>query len=289
MSALPFRSRYADPSNEPLTDTASSRLRKVTAAALFVLTLVFLRTQVVVKSLDPLQYAGGFLVTGDYAVGSVDLTNSTNPSSGGFSTGTINISGVPANADILAAICSGRRSIGPVSPILKRAYEFNGSNVVDAEVGLVKRSVERRGHGRHVFLIREPVVDDVGVQSRRAAAPADADGPEWPDWKAPGQRCAHRQAARRRRREPGSGKRRRGAARGVSESRGHLRLNPLRRIVVYEGLKRKPDLVTTMTQTLRGFYGPRLILCRGFRKARITHIAASGNRTERANPVQRFN
>ena len=56
-----------------------------------------------------------------------------------------------------------------------------------------------------------------------------------------------------------------------------LSLNPLRRIVVYDGLKRKPDLVTTITQTLRGFYGSSsATLAEGVAKARITHIAASG-------------
>ena len=44
-------------------------------------------------------------MTGDYVVGSVDLHENTNPVdiSTGLSTGTINISGVPADADIIAA------------------------------------------------------------------------------------------------------------------------------------------------------------------------------------------
>ena len=52
---------------------------------------------------DQLNYSTGFLITGNYVVGGVDLTKDVNPSIGGFSTGVINISGVPANADILDA------------------------------------------------------------------------------------------------------------------------------------------------------------------------------------------
>ena len=59
------------------------------------------RAQSVVS--DPLKYANGFLVTGNYVVGGVDLTKDVNVPMGGFATGVINISGVPANADILAA------------------------------------------------------------------------------------------------------------------------------------------------------------------------------------------
>ena len=126
--------------------------RKVTAAALFVLALVFLRTQVGGQAPpDPLQYAGGFLLTGDYAVGSVDLTSSTNPSSGGFSTGTINISGVPANADILAAYLYWETIDRTVVTNPEAGVQFNGSNVVDSEVGLVKRTFEDVGPGAPCF------------------------------------------------------------------------------------------------------------------------------------------
>lgn len=63
---------------------------------------------VIVRAVDTLPgtapglpYSKGFLVTGGYAIGSVDLHQSSQ--SNGFLSGTINMSGVPANADILAA------------------------------------------------------------------------------------------------------------------------------------------------------------------------------------------
>ncbi len=133
--------------------TRANRLRKVTAAGLFVLTLVFLRTQAggQASPVDPLQYAGGFPVTGDYAVGSVDLTNSQNPSSGGFSTGTINISGVPPNADILAAYLYWETINLTTVSNPETGVQFNGQNVVDSEVGLVKKTHDDLGTGATCF------------------------------------------------------------------------------------------------------------------------------------------
>ena len=82
------------------------RLRRLISAALFAIGLVVLMTQQTghaQQGTDPLPYTGSFLVTGNYAVGGVDLTPQANPAVNGFSSGTFTISGVPANADILAA------------------------------------------------------------------------------------------------------------------------------------------------------------------------------------------
>src|SRR3954463_14393392 len=48
-----------------------------------------------------LPYAGGYLVTGNYTIAGVDVTGAS--VANGFATGTITLSGVPENADILAA------------------------------------------------------------------------------------------------------------------------------------------------------------------------------------------
>jgi hypothetical protein len=50
---------------------------------------------------DQLHYSKSYTVTGDYVVASVDV--SAKDAQGGFVTGTIEVSGVPDNADILAA------------------------------------------------------------------------------------------------------------------------------------------------------------------------------------------
>src|ERR1700730_4398801 len=49
---------------------------------------------------DALQFKNNWFLTGDYAVGGVGLRGA---GSGGIATGTINIAGVPAHADIIAA------------------------------------------------------------------------------------------------------------------------------------------------------------------------------------------
>ena len=50
---------------------------------------------------DALPFSRGYVVTGGYVVGGVDLAPASG--GGGFLTGTINMSGVPANAEILGA------------------------------------------------------------------------------------------------------------------------------------------------------------------------------------------
>jgi hypothetical protein len=76
----------------------------VRGAGLFVvvgLASLFFQPIVHSQASDALPYAKTFLVTGNYAVGSVDLAPASG--SGGFLTGTIPMSGVPANAEVLAA------------------------------------------------------------------------------------------------------------------------------------------------------------------------------------------
>jgi hypothetical protein len=63
--------------------------------------MLFAQTVGHAQAPDALQFSRNYLLTGNYVVGGVDLA----PASGGngFLTGTINMSGVPANADIIGA------------------------------------------------------------------------------------------------------------------------------------------------------------------------------------------
>src|SRR5215470_15244126 len=62
------------------------------------------RSGVLASAGDALPYAKGFLLTGNYVASGIDLTEQANPiDANGFSTGTIHINGVPADADIVAA------------------------------------------------------------------------------------------------------------------------------------------------------------------------------------------
>src|SRR5439155_23693773 len=80
-----------------------SRRRRFVAAGLLSIGLAALFSQLPAHAQaagGPLPYSNGFLVTGNYVVAGVDVQGQ---SVGGVSTGTIHITGVPQNADILAA------------------------------------------------------------------------------------------------------------------------------------------------------------------------------------------
>src|SRR5688500_16747468 len=53
---------------------------------------------------DALPFRGGYLITGNYVVGDFNLVPDSDPL---FKTGTVSISGVPENADIIAAFVYG--------------------------------------------------------------------------------------------------------------------------------------------------------------------------------------
>ena len=78
-------------------------------------------------------YAGGYLVTGDYAVASVDVTSRTN----GFATGTIQMTGVPNNADVLAAFMSWETVTSPTGDA--SGVQFRGFNIDVAAVRQASR------------------------------------------------------------------------------------------------------------------------------------------------------
>src|ERR1051325_8159182 len=97
-------------------------------AALFAQRLGYAQTQ------NPLPYSDGFLVTGNYVVGGVDIQGQ---STNGFATATIHMSGVPANADILAAYLYWETIDLPGSPNLNpqtTPVQFRGQPVADANV-----------------------------------------------------------------------------------------------------------------------------------------------------------
>src|SRR5438270_12043935 len=80
-------------------------IRFATSAVLaFVLSFLFQRADLQGQaSTDALPYAKSYLLTGNYVVGGVDLQPDPKAPAGSFVIGKIPISGVPANADILAA------------------------------------------------------------------------------------------------------------------------------------------------------------------------------------------
>src|SRR5215467_9649929 len=80
---------------------ARARRNIVWAATVLLLMLAFAGITGRAQAADELPFSKGFLITGSYAVGSVDLDPKTG--AGGVVTGTIPMSGVPADAEIVAA------------------------------------------------------------------------------------------------------------------------------------------------------------------------------------------
>src|SRR5688572_30259193 len=85
----------------PTSGKRMSWVRRAAALISLAAVTVFAQSAGIAETGDALQYAKSYTVTGDYVVGGVDLQPAS--TSTGFLTGTIPMTGVPANADILAA------------------------------------------------------------------------------------------------------------------------------------------------------------------------------------------
>ncbi len=112
----------------------SSRTRAlgIFAAAIAMVSIMPQRTdaQQATTISDPLPYSRGFLVTGDYTIAGVDFTSQANPIVNGVSTGRLTVSGVPDDADIVAAYLYWEE-IFTASPgmIPSAAVRFRGSAI----------------------------------------------------------------------------------------------------------------------------------------------------------------
>ncbi len=90
---------------------------------------------------DALPYTKGFLVTGNYVVGGVDLNENANPIDvNGFSTGEIVMSGVPDNADIVAAYLFWETLTLETSPLDVNGVKFRGTTLDLDDVVIVKKT-----------------------------------------------------------------------------------------------------------------------------------------------------
>src|SRR5262249_25953883 len=86
-------------------------------------------------------YSGGFLVTGNYAVGAVDLTHQANPAVNGFATGILNID-VPQGADILGAYLYWETIHLTTATNIQAGVEFDGFNVNSPDIPFVKSGAD---------------------------------------------------------------------------------------------------------------------------------------------------
>src|SRR5438132_11950608 len=81
--------------------SGARRLKRLAVLLALAFAALFTQTGTQAQSGDALPYSMGYLITGNYVAGGVNLNGAR--STNGFVTGTIPMSGVPANADIVAA------------------------------------------------------------------------------------------------------------------------------------------------------------------------------------------
>ena len=228
---------------------------------------------------ESLPYARGFLVTGDYAVGGVDLGEDAHPIVNGFSTAPIPMSGVPANADIIAAylfwetVTSG----GDGWKTEAAGVKFRGFDL-DVENPLSVRRTEQPSEGSSCFgsgsLIMHMFMADV-----LRFLPVKVDGVG----KSTGKRLVNDVDLSSQNIDPHTVTLPVSSGNHVPESAGaslvvvyrdpspNVLTNPLRKIVIYGGNIIKPNLDTAIDLTIRGFYGSS-----ASKSARITHIVSNG-------------
>ncbi|MGH9384603.1 MAG: Ig-like domain-containing protein [Vicinamibacterales bacterium] len=231
----------------------------------------------------PLDFSRGFLVTGNYVVGGVDLTEELNPPDvDGLSTGIIHMSGVPANADILAAYLFWE-TITLSSAPAQAQVKFRGTTIDldDASVVALRDSpLPLMGTTSTCWSSGVPLTSHMFRADVLALLPPQVDK----DDKQTGKRLVNDDdlidnghllstvtlPTRNGNQIPESA----GASlvvvyRDPSE--------PLRKVVIYDGIYTQVSIDVAMQQDIQGFYKSVLVpVSSGFQTAQITHIVASG-------------
>jgi hypothetical protein len=246
---------------------------KTLPAGVFALVMALLVTQsggqAQSGSADALPYSTGYLITGDYVAAGVDTTAATEP---GFATGTIHVSGVPANADILAAFLywevvyeldsqlAGVKFRGAPVPAARKAVPPLTQATPCFASGSVKIAMFRADVLPFLPVQRDAAGDKTG---KRLVNDADLSANIDPDTGQPYPLHTVRLPQANGNNTPESA----GASLVVIYRDP---TEPLRKIVLYDGGYIQPRGVS-MTQNLRGFYQSSTA-----KSARLTHIAGSG-------------
>ena len=228
---------------------------------------------------DALPFSNGYLVTGGYVEGFVDLQQQSG--GGGFVSGTINISGVPPQADILAAWLYWETIVQDTSQLEGVQFRTNNINVNDVTI-VKKNSLTLTGPFASCWASngQQPVFTMYQMKAdvRRLLPLQLANGVST------GKRLANG-AHTVRLPENGTGNhvpQSAGASlvvvyrdtRDPNDPDPSKRREPLRKIVFYDGISVLPDLPgAKMSQNLRGIYASET----GTTKfAKITHLGGSG-------------
>ena len=262
-------------------------LRRSSAAAVAVaLAVMFAQLGGGAQTGDALPYSRGYLVTGNYVVAGVDLTEQQNPvDQNGLATGTIHVARcappqtttdcVPDDADIVAAYLYWESIIPTATPSLAAGVKFRGEEILLNDIAGVKANSQpltgttascwSSGSPLTMVQFRADVLRFLPIRLDKDNKPTgkrlvtDAD------------LAAHNQPLHTVTLPMRNGNQ-------IPESAGASLLlvyrdpaEPLRKIVVYDGIHIQPSLDAAMTQTLRGFYQSS-----ASKSARVTHILGSG-------------
>ncbi len=275
-----------------------AKLLRITTAALLAVGLAALVTPTAQaqQGTDPLPYSAGFLTTGNFVVGAVDFTQSANPAVNSFSTGTLTISGVPPNADILAAYLYWETIHLATVSNPQVGVEFDGYNVNDPDIPLVKKGADLPltggacyGSGNASYELTMMKADVLRLLPFQKDSRGVATGKRLVN----GPHTVKLPDSGNGNNPPESA----GATLFVvyRDPRTDRTVNPLRKIVVYDFANGDPtvkpyivpSLTTVATQTVRGFYksiGTDQTLAQNTVKAQISYILASSQ----PNPNERI-
>jgi hypothetical protein len=236
------------------------------------LVLLFAQTGGQAQVTDPLTYSRGFLITGNYAVSGIDLTEARNPPDiQGMSTGVINMTEVPEDADIVAAYLYWE-TITLTSDPTQAQVKFRNQNI-DLEdfniVALKSTPLPLEGSSSTCFSSGVPLTSHMYRADVLSLLPLRLDK----DGRNTGRRLAngaHTVSLPTR------------IGNQIPESAGASLVivyrdldEPLRKIVIYdEANVILPSINESFVQTLRGFYKSQPNPTAA--SAKLTHIVASG-------------
>ena len=225
---------------------------------------------------DVLSYSGGLLVTGNYVVSTTDLTEQANPiDQDGFSTGTLPVSGVPADADIVAAYLYWETITLAADLNQAAGVTFRGNPISLDDVSTVKKnSVELTGTTASCWSSGQPLAMTGYRADVLRFLPVRLDKDDQPTGKRlvnDADLIAHNQPLHQVRLPARQGNQ-------IPETAGASlvvvfvdRSEPLRKIVFYDGIHVQSGLDEVTTQSLQGFYRSSAA-----KSAQVTPIIASG-------------
>jgi hypothetical protein len=241
-------------------------------AALMLLAPAGAYAQLASASANALPYSKGFLVTGDYVVGGVDLTPQANPADvNGVATGTISISDVPADADIVGAylyweeIFSATPGVNPAARAKFRGAPISQTALKVSSFQLSSNPATCWGAaGTSGAFVAEYRADVLYLLPKRF----DSDNKWTGKYLVNGQHTVSLPEQSGNKAVASAGATLVIVFRDLSQ--------PLRKVLLFDGAYAQPD-GATMVQNLRGFYRSDAV-----KSAKVTHIVGTGgnNQTE---------